>query len=103
MARSTAPHAHDALLSRYRFMASRGYRFMVRSSRWRWSEDCIMSGFLAGLEVKDSSVDYRGRVDVLHVVETFQRVEQPLHARGLVALQDVLGDRLHGDLGERRL
>src|SRR5882672_9370515 len=49
------------------------------------------------------SVDYRGRVDVLHVVETFQGVEQPLHARGLVALQDVLGDRLHGDLGERRL
>src|SRR5882762_10885361 len=37
-------------------------------------------------------IDHRGRVDVLRVVEALQGVEQLLHLRRLVALQDVLGN-----------
>ena len=47
-----------------------------------------------------SVLDQRVGVDLLHVVEVFQRVEQLLHLDRVVAGEHGFGGRLHDDLGE---
>src|SRR5258707_13731907 len=46
-------------------------------------------------------VDDRRSVDVLHVVEVLQRIEQLLHPRPFLAFKDVFGGGLHRDIGKR--
>src|SRR5580765_6919854 len=45
-------------------------------------------------------IDHRGGVNVLHVVEALQGIEQLLHPSSFVTLERILGGGLHGELGE---
>src|SRR5664279_255207 len=47
--------------------------------------------------------DDRGGVDILHVVDRFERVEQLLHSGGVVSAEVDFGGRFHRHLGEFRV